>query len=90
MNLLAAAPTIDPENGIIWLKGFLLLACAVVLIYLTLRGLLTHGQRGDYSQAASMVGASLIVLSLLGLAAGGAVATGYGSAMLAAVTKILS
>jgi hypothetical protein len=92
MEILLAAPppTINLEAGVVWVKGFLLLVCAVVLVYMTLRGLLTHGQRGDYSQAISMVGASLIVLSLLGFASGVAVITGYGNAMLSAVTKILS
>jgi len=89
MHLLAE-PNIALENGLIWAKGFLLLGCLVVLVYLTLKGLLTHGQHGDYSQAASMVGASMICLSLLGLAAGAAVITGYGTAMLTAITKILS
>ncbi len=82
-------PALDLNAGAAWAKGFGLLCVMVILVYLTGKGLIKHAGRGDTSAAFSMAGATLICLFPLGLIGGAAVLTGYGSALLGVVTKIL-
>ncbi len=91
-NAILAAdkqPVISLNAGAAWAKGFGLLCIMVILVYLTGKGLVKHASRGDTSSSFSMAGATLICLFPLGLIGGAAVLTGYGSALLSVVTKIL-
>lgn len=92
--LIAAAepaPTsFDVGAGLAWLKGILLAAVGVVLIYITIKAYLSHGRSGDYSKATSMVVSVLICTIPLALIGGAAVLTGYGAAMLNTITGIFS
>lgn len=90
MIMLSAPPDISPEAGLLWVKGFLLLALGVVLVWLTIKSVIKHGQDGDQKTAISVVTATLICLIPLGLIGTAAVATGYGGALLNVITKIFS
>lgn len=93
MNFALAStqvPSLDLEAGAIWLKGFALLCLMVVLVYLTGKSMLSHGSRGDTSKSFSVVAATMICLIPLGLLGGTAILTGYGSALLGVITKVLS
>lgn len=88
--LASQAPALDPQAGIAWAREFGLLCLVVILIYLTGKALLNYGGRGDISKSFSMFTATMICLLPLGLLGGAAVLTGYGSALLSVVTKILA
>lgn len=87
---LGKALELSPEAGLIWLKGFLLLALGVVLVWLTIKSLVKHAVDGDQKSSISVVSATLICLIPLGLIGTTAIVTGYGGAILGVLTKILS
>jgi hypothetical protein len=88
---LAADPTFDLNKGTAKIKGLLLVLVSFVLIYLTIKSLLGPGRSGDYNKSAAITGATLICMipAALGLL-GGAVALGYGAAVLRLFTGIFS
>lgn len=81
--------TLDPKAAAVWGKGFLLLCAVVVVIWISIKAWLKHGQNGNISGSASFVAAFFICTIPLGLVTTGAILTGTGGMLADSVFKIL-
>lgn len=71
-------------------KALALTAITLILLYVCVKSLISHGTGGDYNQSFKVIASVLIILSLIPIGAGVATVSGYGGAVLDLILSLVS